>query len=164
MKKTIIFLLVSVLCTVNALAALDFSLSDSEVAVPIGGTVQVTLTVTDGGTPVQGIDLEISEYCKELADPSYDCNAGDHYSPSEVGVGVSAQTDVNGEALITITHDGSSNFGEYHYTVCDVSEGSCGIGAASVTGDFFIPEFGVLASAAIVGIAGLYIARRRKKL
>lgn len=163
MKKMLTILTVlMVLSLSTVLGALEFTLDNYEVTVPQGGTVYVTLTALDNSVPVPGVVLSIVEYCRETTDPEYKCNSGDLFTPGEVGVGVTTPTDVNGEATVTITHDGSNDFGKYHYTVCDVGEGSCGVGAANVTGDFFIPEMGIISAMVVLAGAGLFIARKRK--
>ena len=151
-----------VLLVSNALAAVEFTLSDPKVNVPIGGSVQVILTALDNGNPIPDMELFVNEYCTEKADPDYRCNPGDDYSPSELSVSVSAKTDVNGHAIVTISHDGSDKFGFYHYTICDFSTGNCGEAAAAVTGDAYVPEFTAIgAGLALIG-AGLFANKIRK--
>ncbi|MBT4351032.1 hypothetical protein HOD20_00755 [archaeon] len=163
MKKTIsILAMLMVLLVSSAFGAMQFTLSEYNVNVPIGGSVQVELTVTNNGNPISELDLDVLEFCTENADPVWSCNIGDEYSPAELNVVVSPKTDLNGKAMITLTHDGSDDFGNYHYTICDVNEGDCSIGGASVTGDAYVPEFGVIgAGIALLG-AGLFANKKRK--
>ncbi|RMF05943.1 LPXTG cell wall anchor domain-containing protein [Candidatus Woesearchaeota archaeon] len=164
MKKAIVILALAVMMASSAMGALQFTLADSNLNVPKGGSASTTLYAYDDttGNPVPNVVVDISQYCKEQVAPEYKCNAGDTYSPSEVTVMVTSPTDANGEATVTITHDGSSDAGKYHYTVCDFTGGECEAGAAAVTGDFYIPEFTTIgAGLALIG-AGLYAYRKKR--
>ena len=164
MKKTFaILMVVMALAVSSVMGALQFTLDDSNVHVGQGESVDVELIVTNNAVPVLGLVIDVEEYCREHADPNYGCNVGDAYSPAELDVVVTSPTDVDGKATITLTHDGSDVFGNYHFTICDDSEDNCGEGGASVTGDAYIPEFTAIgAGLALLG-AGLYTAKRRKK-
>ena len=99
MKKTIsILAMLMVLLVSSAFGAMQFTLSEYNVNVPIGGSVQVELTVTNNGNPISELDLDVLEFCTENADPVWSCNIGDEYSPAELNVVVSPKTDLNGKS------------------------------------------------------------------
>jgi LPXTG-motif cell wall-anchored protein len=168
MKKIfLLFVLITALAASNAFAALQFTLSDNSVNMTAGESNVVTLFAKNRGMPAANVPVYIINICRETAAPSYVCNDGDESAPEFNAILSSNVTDANGNAQITLTHSGQT-VGTYHYTVCaDPDEAGqrivCNPAAASVTGDFSIPEFTTIgAGLALAGAAGIYLLRKKK--
>ena len=165
MKQVISALMAVLFVASFASAALYMKVDPSEVSIPELGSVQTTITVCTDltcSTVVPSRAVAVQEWCKEQAGDPYTCDAGDVMNTAEISVGIASPTDSNGEAVVTLTHNGPGT-GNYHYTICDAQSGACSLGGASVTGDAYVPEMGVVASIAVLGIAGYVIAKNRKK-
>lgn len=149
----------------SASAALVFELSNYNVSIPKGGYAEVTLTARDNGEPVPGVPLEISEVCRVVGQYQPFCDEDDVYWPDEVDVDVTTPTNENGQATVSMEHDGSEQMGKYHYTVCEAGdENNCKGGSASVTGDLNVPEFTAIgAGLALLGASTIYMIKRRKR-
>ncbi|MFH0875620.1 MAG: LPXTG cell wall anchor domain-containing protein [archaeon] len=164
MKKNILLVAIILVVAVQSVfGALDFTLSDYNVDVPIGGTVTVDMTASNNGEPIS-VPVEVQLVCRETTAPEFICNEGDIYNPSEVIVSVTSPTDVAGVSTVTIAHDGSDVAGIYHYTICHTNGVDCFEDSARVTGDFgVIPEFTTIGAAVALIGAGIFAAKKKRK-
>jgi hypothetical protein len=161
MKKVIAILAMMVLSLVSVMGAMDVTVTPDEVTLPKDGS-NVYVQVTVSGSSTYPRPLKVDGYCKEVSGDPDICDASDVIGTSEINVAVDPQTDGSGIATATLSWNGPG-MGKYHYTICvDDGTGNCFGSGAEVTGDALIPEFTVIASLAVLGLAGVYIAKKRK--
>ena len=157
MNKNIIYILM-LLVLVVGVSATTTTLTDDSLTMDYHDQVINQFCISQSGVPLQ-TQIVIDPVCKDL-NGLLGCQADDEINP--VGFSVLTTqivTDENGCANITVqTNLAPEDAGVFYYTVNGVV-GDAKIG--SETGTVLVPEFGVLGAAAVLGLVGLYIYKKR---
>jgi hypothetical protein len=162
--KSIMVFVVMVLFAASAMA---FEAIDSQI---IPGVVNMEVTDTQvvdycieyvneegGRRPAEGISVAVQQVCLDQND-IFGCQGTDTFWPAEFSVTVlDSVTDADGCSRLQLdTVDAYG--GLFFYTV----NGEIGGGEVTrETGAVYIPEFGIIGALAVLGLAGVFIARRR---
>ena len=109
------------------------------------------------GTPFPGVDISITEWCKD-ANGIVGCQPADSLFDPELAVAaLDVVTGADGCGDVQLTATGAS--GTFYYTIA----GSLGgVQITSETGTALVPEFGVIGSSLALVLAGVLIWRKRK--
>ncbi|MBD3203003.1 hypothetical protein GF327_01805 [Candidatus Woesearchaeota archaeon] len=166
MKKIIGILaifLISIVSAVSTPVSTDSDIFPGVVAMEPNDSVDVEYCVVyidenDAETPAVGLDVATDKICKDQ-NSIPGCQAADTSSPAEFSVTVvDSVTGADGCATLTLSTTNAYG-GTFYYEVNGEVEGEA---ITEETGTAYIPEFGVLASLAVLGLAGLFVARKRK--
>lgn len=157
MNKAIVALIM-MLALVGAATATTTSLSEDDVTMNYTDTHVVEFCLSDGGVP-QDVSVVVNPVCKDVNDV-IGCNPGDEFNPAGFSVTpVEATTGADGCVdIVLATNLAQGQEGKFYYTVNGQVGGST---IGSETGQVFVPEFGVLGAAAVLGLVGLYIYKKR---
>ncbi len=169
---TLIAMFVLMISTVSATGDV---LAPKDVTMAYVDTLTAEYCVT--GHSVNSIPLEILSVCKDV-DGISGCMAADEADPAGLTVEFPGNVD---SIVLSLTSDGLGEFegctdidietnlnpadgGLFYYTVGDGYIGLYGQKGSVVaeTGSIFVPEFGIIAAGLVLGLAGLYIVKRRK--
>ncbi len=154
--KNVLIAILATLVLVGAVAATDTTLDDDYLEMQYNSIATVTYCIFEQGNPVD-IAVTVDPICKEL-DGVFGCSAGDTYNPAGFSVVPNdATTGADGCVDLTITTQNED--GLFVYTV-NGDNGQTYVGAE--TGSVFVPEFGIVAALAVLGLAGLFIYRKRQ--
>lgn len=156
--KKILVALIMMLALVGAATATTTSLSEDAVSMDYTDTHVVEFCLFEGGVP-QDVSVVIDPICKDVND-MIGCNPGDEFDPAGfTATPVEATTGADGCVdVVLATNLAQGQEGKFYYTVNgQVGESTIG----SETGQVFVPEFGVLGAAAVLGLVGLYIYKKR---
>lgn len=125
--------------------------------------VRVATYCVDSVEPADAVlDIVIDPICRDTNAMS-GCQPVDTFDPTDFSVTPASPTLqlVGGAGCIDLVLETDNAEGLYYYTVNgDLSSANI----TSETGKVFVPEFGIVASVGLLGLAGVYIARRRKSL
>ncbi|MFH0875876.1 MAG: hypothetical protein V1859_08105 [archaeon] len=157
--KKVIALIALLVVALSSVFATQTTLDDDSITMAYEDTAVVTYCIEEEGTPVN-IAVVVSPVCREL-DNVLGCSAGDTMNPTGFSVVPNEPTTgADGCVELTITTTLNENqAGVYVYTV-NGDNGTSYVGAE--TGKVYVPEFTVIGSLAVLGIAGYIAARKRK--
>jgi len=159
MKKLITFVAMLFVLSSMAFAATD-DLTPTDLDMGPTDVVVVEYCVYGISPADAEVGIVVDPVCRDVNGVS-GCQAADTANPAEFTAVPAANsiTVSGGTGCVDITLTTADADGVFYYTVNGQQEGT----VTSETGSAaIIPEFGVLASAAVLGIAGFYIARKRK--
>ena len=161
MKKLSLILIsmMLILSVVGVVSATNGILDEETVTMGYQDVRTVQYCLFEQGVP-QDVTVVVDPICRDL-NTLIGCNSGDEYNPDGFSVVPSEPTTgPDGCVDIVITTDlEQGEEGLFYYTV-NGQVGDSYVGAE--TGNVFVPEFTVLASLGVLGLAGLYIAKKRR--
>jgi len=160
MKKLSLIAIMMIVLLVGVVSATTTTLNDDSITMDYSDVRVVTYCISSGENPVD-IAVVVDPVCKEL-DNVLGCSLGDEMNPVGFSVVPNEETTgADGCVDLTITTSlNPDNAGVFVYTV-NGDNGMTYVGAE--TGTVAVPEFGVIASLAILGLAGLFIFKRREE-
>lgn len=159
MKKLSLMLMLVAVLMIGMVSATTTTLDSDYITMDYSDVRTVTYCISNQNAPVD-IAVVVDPVCKEL-DNVLGCSAGDEMNPTGFSVVPNeATTGADGCVDLTITTSlDEQNAGTFVYTV-NGDNGLTYVGAE--TGSVAVPEFGVVAALAVLGIAGLFIFKRRE--
>ena len=161
MKQMILFVMMAML-VVSVVSASDSTLSDNSISMAYNDTAYVDYCI-DNVNGQQNINVTIDSVCRD-ADGIYGCSVADDSATGLFDVQVIGPQVINeGECttlMLTTTINNEADGGNFYYTV-NGRVGGVALGSGE-TGLVQVPEFGVLAALGVLGLAGLFIYRKRK--
>lgn len=159
MKKIFVFLAMFIFMVSSALAT-DLDITPDLVSMSTTDVKVVDACISkSGGDPLVGADLVVETYCMDLNSNEV-CDGADISLPAGFSAVVtSTPTDASGCGEITLTTSAATP-GQYAYKV-NGEDG--GVIVASEHGLVLVPEFGIIAALGMLTIAGMFVARNRKR-
>ena len=156
--KNVLMALIVMLALVGAVSATETSLSEDDVTMNYVDSHVVEFCLFDGGVP-QDVAVAVDPICKD-ENAMIGCNPGDVYNPTGfTAVPVESTTGPDGCVDVVLTTSlAPGEEGTFYYTVNGQVGGST---VGSETGQVYVPEFGVLGAAAVLGLVGLFIYKKR---
>ncbi|MBU0757154.1 MAG: hypothetical protein KKF44_03760 [Nanoarchaeota archaeon] len=164
MKKQIMIVLMAISLVASVLGAGD-DLSPKEITMDYTDVQYVDYCINDMLPAAGVVPIEVLAVCKDTNGVS-GCQAADIADPTGFDVAVLGDiTTVAGAgctAVMLTTDLAPEEAGLFYYTIGDGIEETDMGAVVRETGSVFIPEFGILASLAILGVAGAFVLKRRK--
>ena len=158
--KKLIAMIMFVLMSIGMVSAVGDTLDPLDITMAQNETRYVEYCV-NGIVPANGTVTIIVDPVCEDQDGISGCSASDDATQTEfTATPVSNITTVNGAGCTDIELKTSATAnGLFYYTV-NGQKGEAQV--TSETGSVFVPEFGILATLAVLGLAGVYISRKRE--
>lgn len=158
MKRIAIIMVLALLLVSVAVSATETTLSEDDLTMELVDSETVEFCLYEGGVP-QDVTVVIDPVCRDLNE-FIGCNAGDEYDPAGfTAVPVDGTTGPDGcvDIVLTTMLD-PEDAGKFYYTVNGQVGGTT---VGSETGTVQVPEFGIIAAALVLGLAGFYIYKKR---
>lgn len=158
MNKTMLFVMMA-LMAIGVASASNSYISDEDLTMAYYDTVVVDYCIT--GTGESAIDVVVTATCRD-ANNVYGCQPADDSAAGLFTVVANPTVIADGgcsELTLTTTIADPADGGMFYYTV-NGQVGGANIGTEE-TGRVFVPEFGILAAVGVLGLAGLFVYKRR---
>lgn len=160
-KIMTIVAMMMLLVSLKAAFAVGDDLSEQTIGMNMTDSAVVQYCM-NGVKPAYGYArIVVSPICKDV-DGQSGCQVGDILNQNEFTVTPLQQTMqiIDGQGCVDLVLHTSNADGKYYYTV------NGKVGCAKVSSEtgtaYVIPEFGVLGALAVLGMAGVFVVRKRK--
>lgn len=162
MKKILVTISLALIMLMSVVSATTTTLGDGGIIrMEMQDSVQIEFCMS-GLNGQQNIEVVVGPVCKEDSNGAIGCQAGDLDAAGLLSVIPQDQFINDGECTwidLVTTIPTEELGGQYYFTI---NGNVAGTTIGSETGTVEVPEFGVIAAIAVIGLAGLFIYKRRE--